>query len=450
MMLIREKQFYKTVLSISIPMMLQNLIGVAVGLADTLMLGRLGEVELTSAALSQQFFFIFMVMNFGLGGGTAILISQYWGKQDVPKIRTIMGIMYKVSISLSIMFMIVSLAIPRQIISVFTTDIRVIDIGEQYLRILSISYIFSSFSNCSMAGLRAIKTVRVSVVIYSISLLLNIFLNWILIFGNLGAPQLGVVGAAIATVIARITESVLIIIFLKFFDKKMRLGLDILKRADKYLRKDFIKIVTPVVINEMIWSVGSSMISIIVGRMGTEVVAANTIANVVNQCMTVIVYAVSGASSVIIGNSIGAKEYERTKGEAFTLLICVATLGMLAGVCVFIARPHIINFYVVTDLTKKIAMDIMLINSFIVVFQALANTLNVGILRAGGDTNFVLINDVIFMWLLAIPLGFIGAFVWDLPVILVFCIIRIDEILKSICATIRLLSFKWINNVTRE
>ncbi len=448
-MLIREKQFYKTVLSISIPMMLQNLIGVAVGLADTLMLGRLGEVELTSAALSQRFFFIFMVMNFGLGGGATILISQYWGKQDVPKIRTIMGIMYKVSISLSIMFMVVSLIIPRQIISVFTTDIRVIDIGEQYLRILSMSYIFSSFSNCSMAGLRAIKTVRVSVVIYSISLLLNIFLNWILIFGNFGAPELGVVGAAIATVIARITESVLIIIFLKFFDKKMRLELDILKRADKYLRKDFGKIATPIVINEIIWSIGSSMTFIIIGRMGTEVVAANTMAEVLDRCMTVLVYGISGATSVIVGNSIGAKEYQRTKDASFTLLVCITVLGLISGVSVFIARPYIINFYVVTELTKRIAMDLMMMNAIILVFQAVSNTL-VGILRAGGDAKFVLANDIIVMWVVAIPLGFIAAFVWNLPVVLVCCLIRIDEFLTVICAGVRFLSFKWINNLTRE
>ncbi|ONI48083.1 MATE family efflux transporter [Candidatus Epulonipiscioides saccharophilum] len=388
-------------------------------------------------------------MNFGIGSGAAVLISQYWGKQDVERIRTIMGIMYKVSISLAVMFMIVSFGISEHILSIFTTDSRVIEIGGQYLRILSISCVFSSFSKCSMAGLRAIKTVRVPVIIYTISLILNIILNWIFIFGNFGVQPLGASGAAMATVITRIIESAIVIVYLKCFDKKMKLGLHIFKRRDKNLRKDFGKIAIPIVINEVIWSIGSSMTFIIIGRMGTEVVAANTMAEVLDRCMTVLVYGISGATSVIVGNSIGAKEYQRTKDASFTLLVCITVLSLISGVSVFIARPYIINFYVVTEVTKRIAMDLMMMNAIILVFQAVSNTL-VGVLRAGGDARFVLANDIIVMWVVAIPLGFIATFVWNLPVVLVCCLIRIDEFLTVICAGIRFLSFKWINNLTRE
>ncbi|ONI45052.1 MATE family efflux transporter [Candidatus Epulonipiscioides gigas] len=448
-MLIKDKSFYKMLIGITLPITLQNLINVAVGMADTLMLGQLGEVELSASALSGQLFFIFLVVNFGLGGGSSILISQYWGKQDVTKIRTIIGIMYKVSMSLSIIFILIALCIPRQFIGIFTDDIRVINLGENYLRIISIGYIFYSLTNCTVMAFRSVKTVNISIVIYGLSLFINIFLNWIFIFGNLGAPELGVIGAAIATVIARITEFTIVLIYIKFFDKKIRLNLDIFKTTDKDLRNDFIITTTPVVINELIWSIGSAMITVIVGRLGTEVVAANSIGNVVNQFVTVFIYALSGAASVIIGNTIGAGEYQKTKDASFTIIFCITILGVLAGIIVFISRSFVVSFYNVSELTKTFAMQIMLVNSFIICFQAVANTTNVGMLRAGGDVKFVLINDLIFMWLIAIPVGFIGAFVWGLPVIAVFCIIRIDEILKSTCAIIRLLSFKWIRNMTR-
>lgn len=449
-MLIKDKSFYKMLLAIAIPITLQNLINVAVGMADTLMLGQLGEIELSASALSNQLYFIFLIVNFGLGGGTCILVSQYWGKKDIPKIRTIMGIMYKVSIALSIIFTLLALCIPRQIISIFTNDINVINIGEQYLRIVCIGYIFASISNCTVMAFRSVQTVKISIVIYGASLLVNVFFNWLLIFGNLGAPELGVIGAAIATVIARITEFIISIIFIKFFDTKIKLRWDIFKRADKSLLIDFIKITSPVVVNELIWSVGSATMSVIVGRMGTEVVAANSIANVVNQFMTVFIYALSSSASVIIGNSIGEGAYKKTKDASFTILLSITVLAVISGCLVFISRPFVVDFYNVSAATKSFAMDIMLVNSVIIVFQALANTTNVGMLRAGGDNTFVLINDVIFMWLVALPLGFVSAFVWKLPVIAVFCIIRVDEVLKSTCALIRLLSFKWINNVTRD
>ncbi|OOB79976.1 MAG: hypothetical protein BEN19_07080 [Epulopiscium sp. Nuni2H_MBin003] len=286
-------------------------------------------------------------------------------------------------------------------------------------------------------------------VIYITSLIVNVFFNYVLIFGKLGAPTLGAVGAAIATVIARITEFIIVIIYLKYFDKKIKITRNTFKKADPLIRKDYVQTTTPVIINEFLWSIGSATISIIIGRLGTEIVAANSIANVVNQFVTTFIYALSSSAAVIIGNTIGAGDYNKTKQVTTTIGLCVAMMGIVAGVTIYMMRGKIVGLYNVSDATKEFAIMIMGINSVMVFFQALANTIYVGILRAGGDAKFVLINDVIFMWTLAIPLGFISAFVWELPVLAIFMIIRIDEVVKVIVGTIRVVSFKWIRNLTR-
>lgn len=450
MLVTRDKQFYKLLLSIALPIAMQNLITFAVSMVDTLMLGTLGEVELSAASISNNLFFVFMILNFGLAGGSNILISQYWGKNDVKAIHKVLAIMYKVCVALSIVFTAIALFAPRLFISIFTPDMAVVDAGEKYLRIVGLGYFFYAITNCSIMMLRSVKTVKISMVVYSISLLVNAFFNWILIFGNLGAPRLGIEGAAIATVLARFVEFAIVMCFMAFFEKKIKFRLSYFKIKDDLMKKDYIKTCTPVVFNEFLWAMGSSMVAVIVGRLGTEVVAANSISNVVNQFVTVFIFGLSSAAAVMIGNSIGEGNYKKTKEYAATIAICVACLAVFAGLLTFTLRPFIVQFYNVSDLTKSIAMDIMAVNSVIVFFQAMANTTNIGILRGGGDVKFVLVNDVIFMWLVAIPLGFIAAFVWSWPVIAVFCVIRVDEILKVICSTRRIISWKWITNVTRD
>lgn len=450
MLVTRDKQFYKLLLSIALPIAMQNLITFAVSMVDTLMLGTLGEVELSAASISNNLFFVFMILNFGLAGGSNILISQYWGKNDVKAIHKVLAIMYKVCVALSIVFTAIALFAPRLFISIFTPDMAVVDAGEKYLRIVGLGYFFYAITNCSIMMLRSVKTVKISMVVYSISLLVNAFFNWILIFGNLGAPRLGIEGAAIATVLARFVEFAIVMCFMAFFEKKIKFRLSYFKIKDALMKKDYIKTCTPVVFNEFLWAMGSSMVAVIVGRLGTEVVAANSISNVVNQFVTVFIFGLSSAAAVMIGNSIGEGNYKKTKEYAATIAICVACLAVFAGLLTFTLRPFIVQFYNVSDLTKSIAMDIMAVNSVIVFFQAMANTTNIGILRGGGDVKFVLVNDVIFMWLVAIPLGFIAAFVWSWPVIAVFCVIRVDEILKVICSTRRIISWKWITNVTRD
>ena len=450
MLISKEKKLYQLIVSIALPIALQNLITFAVGMIDTIMLGSLGEIELSAAAIGNNLFFILMVLMFGLAGGSNILISQYWGKGDVKSIHKILAIMYRGCLIITSIFIGIALFIPRVFIKLYTSDIRVIEAGSAYLRIVAIGYIFYAITNCTIMILRSVKTVKISLVVYTASLVVNAFFNWVFIFGNLGAPALGVKGAAIATVLARITEFTIVMCFMIFFEDKIILKVKHLLKVDKVILKDFISNCTPVLFNELLWSSGSTMISIIIGRLGTETVAANSISNVVFQFVTVFIFGLSNATAVIIGNTIGEGENERAVEYARTIGILSILMGLMAAGVICIIKPIVVDFYNVSELTKSIAKEIMSVTSIIVIFQSLGINMMMGVLRGGGDARFVLINDIVFMWIVAIPLGAIAAFVLKWPVAAVFFIVKSDEIIKSIISVIRVLSGKWVRNVTRD
>ncbi|WP_343008915.1 MATE family efflux transporter [Clostridium celatum] len=450
MLISKEKSFYKLIISIALPIAVQNLITFAVSMIDTMMLGSLGEVELSAAAIGNNLFFVLMVLLFGLAGGSNILISQYWGKGEVNAIHKILSIMYRGCLIIAAIFIGIAMILPEFFMKIYTSDIRVIEAGVTYLRIVSIGYIFYAITNCTIIILRSVKTVRISLVVYISSLIVNALFNYILIFGKFGMPRLGVMGAAIATVIARITEFIIVIIFMIVFEEKINLRIKHLVKIDKLMLKDFISNCTPVLFNEFLWSTGSTMISIIIGRLGTETVAANSISNVVFQFVTVFIFGLSNATSVIIGNTIGEGRNEKAKEYANTVGVLSLIMGIMAAMVIGIIRPIVVDFYNVSESTKNIAMNIMSAMSIIVIFQSYGITLMMGVLRGGGDAKFVLINDIVFLWLVAIPCGFLAAFIFNWPIAVVFFILKSDEIIKSIIAVIRVLSGKWVRNVTRD
>ncbi|MPQ45140.1 MATE family efflux transporter [Clostridium tarantellae] len=450
MYLTRDKKFYKLLFGISLPIAMQNLITFAVGMIDTMMVGSLGEVQLSAVSIANNLFFVLMILMFGLAGGSNIMVSQYWGKKDKKTIHKILSIMYRVCIIITLIFTAIAIFIPEEFMSIFTTDLEVIYSGATYLRIVCIGYLFYAITNCTIMMLRSVKTVRISLIVYSISLIVNAFFNWVFIFGNLGFPSLGVKGAAIATVIARITEFIIVFIFMVAFEDKICLKIKHFFMVDKLILKDYFKICTPVLFNELLWSMGASMISVVVGRLGTDVVAANSINGVAYQFVTVFIFGLSNATAVIIGNTIGEGKKEKAKEYAFTIAFFSILMGILASAVIFIIRPVLVDFYNVSQATKNIALEIMGVTAFIILFQSLGVNMMMGVLRGGGDARFVLLNDILFMWLFAIPGGFIAAFFFEVPIALVFLIIKSDEILKTIISIIRVSSGKWITDITRD
>ncbi len=450
MTLTRDSSFYKSIFSISLPIATQNLITFAISMVDTIMLGRLGEISLSASAIGNNIFFILAVIIFGVGSASSVMGAQYFGKKDIKSIHKIMAIMYRICLLLAIFFTFISFFFSKQLISIFTDDKLVIVEGASYLRIISLGYILYALTSCTITILRSVKTIKISLLVYSVALVVNIFLNWVLIFGNLGFPALGVAGAAIATVLSRCSEILVILIFMSKFESKIKFKFKHLKLLDKVMFKDFIKVSTPIILNEFFWAIGSSMICIIVARMGTNVVAANSINNVVNQFATLFIHGLSSASSVIIGNTVGEGDKKKVMEYANTICVLSIFMGILAGLTIYFLRPIAVNLYNISDDTKAIACEIMIATSIVSIFRALSANILMGILRGGGDNRFVFWLEMSFLWFIAIPLGFIAAFVLKLPIVLVFLIIRSDEILKSFIGAFRVIRGKWIHDVTRD
>lgn len=450
MTLTRDSSFYKSIFSISLPIATQNLITFAISMVDTIMLGRLGEISLSASAIGNNIFFILAVIIFGVGSASSVMGAQYFGKKDIKSIHKIMAIMYRICLLLAIFFTFISFFFSKQLISIFTDDKLVIVEGATYLRIISLGYILYALTSCTITILRSVKTIKISLLVYSVALVVNIFLNWVLIFGNLGFPALGVAGAAIATVLSRCSEILVILIFMSKFESKIKFKFKHLKLLDKVMFKDFIKVSTPIILNEFFWAIGSSMICIIVARMGTNVVAANSINNVVNQFATLFIHGLSSASSVIIGNTVGEGDKKKVMEYANTICVLSIFMGILAGLTIYFLRPIAVNLYNISDDTKAIACEIMIATSIVSIFRALSANILMGILRGGGDNRFVFWLEMSFLWFIAIPLGFIAAFVLKLPIVLVFLIIRSDEILKSFIGAFRVIKGKWIHDVTRD
>ncbi|MDU1540624.1 MAG: MATE family efflux transporter [Paeniclostridium sordellii] len=450
MTLTRDSSFYKSIFSISLPIATQNLITFAISMVDTIMLGRLGEISLSASAIGNNIFFILAVIIFGVGSASSVMGAQYFGKKDIKSIHKIMAIMYRICLLLAIFFTFISFFFSKQLISIFTDDKLVIVEGATYLRIISLGYILYALTSCTITILRSVKTIKISLLVYSVALVVNIFLNWVLIFGNLGFPALGVAGAAIATVLSRCSEILVILIFMSKFESKIKFKFKHLKLLDKVMFKDFIKVSTPIILNEFFWAIGSSMICIIVARMGTNVVAANSINNVVNQFATLFIHGLSSASSVIIGNTVGEGDKKKVMEYANTICVLSIFMGILAGLTIYFLRPIAVNLYNISDDTKAIACEIMIATSIVSIFRALSANILMGILRGGGDNRFVFWLEMSFLWFIAIPLGFIAAFVLKLPIVLVFLIIRSDEILKSFIGAFRVIRGKWIHDVTRD
>ncbi len=452
-MITRDKSFYKSIITLALPIACQNLINFAVNLADSVMIGRIAEnseKHIVAVSFANQLFFIFMILLFGLGSGANILLSQYWGKKDLKAIRKIMAIAYKVAVVFAIVFMLIAALVPEWFMSIFSNDPEVIRLGSEYLQIIFISYIFFAITSVSISALRSVEIVNISIIVYGISLLVNVFFNYSLIYGRFGMPALGVRGAAIATTIARIVEFLIVLFFMVFFEKRIDLKVKDLLTWDGTLFKDFTRIGFPVLCNELLWVMGSSVLVWIISLMGTEVATANNITNTAWQFVSVFFMGAGNASSVIIGRTIGAEQYHKIKEYSMTLILIAFVLGLAGGFMMFLLRPYIIRIYNISDYTYNLTMDVMAVSSLIIVFQSLAFMLLVGILRGGGDTKFVFYADLIFLCGIAIPLGYIVAIVLKAPVPLAFLALKSDEVIKVIFGIFRVKGNKWVRNVTRE
>lgn len=447
--MIRDKEFYKLLFSITLPIAAQNFITFTVSMADSLMLGKLGETTLSAANLANQLFFILMIITFGATSAAMVFASQYWGKGDIYSLKRIITIMLRVAFVISTVATALALCTPEFVMSWYSDDAEVIKEGADYLRIVGWIYPVYSVTNAMVCIFRCAHEIKISIAVYLTSLIVNVFFNWVFIFGNLGSPAMGVRGAALATAIARIAEFIILIIYLAAFEKKIHYTFaDFFVPVKDYV-KDFVKTGAPVILNETVWSIGSSTLSMIIGHISTEFVSANSIANIIWQCVWVMISGMGNATAVIIGNAIGmGKDKAYINKMAQSVIVVAGIMGVIAAGIILLIRGPVIDFYEVEQSTKDLAMDLIVSYALILVLQSMSVQYVVGIFRGGGDTKFSMFIDTAFLWIFAIPLGAYAGLVLKLSPPIVYLVLRCDEVFKCFAGLIHMKKGRWVRDVT--
>lgn len=443
------KEFYKKVFALVIPMALQNLINTGITTADVVMLGKVGEDVLSGSSLAGQIQFILNLIFFGITSGATVLTAQYWGKNDKRTIEKVLGIALRLSLMIGILFTIITLCFPEQLMRIFTSEQAVINEGVKYLKIVAFTYLLTAITMIYLNIMRSVERVIISTIVYLVSLIINIIFNAIFIFGMFGLPAMGIQGAALATLMARMMELVIVLVYAKFINRDVRFRIGDVFEKNPVLFQDFMKYSTPVIINELIWGAGFSANSAIIGHLNSSAVAANSVAQVTRNLATVVVFGIANATSIMLGKIIGEGKTELAEKYAKRFIKLSVVFGLAGGAVILAARPFVVSSLSVSERSANY-MGFMLICMAVYVFaQAINTTLIVGVFRAGGDTKVGLYMDAGSMWGGSILCGAIAAFVFKAPVEIVYMIILSDELIKLPLSFWRYRQKKWLNNVTR-
>ncbi len=447
--MIKDKELLKKVLYIAVPIALQNLISSSVNFVDVFMIGKLGETSLAAVGLSNQITFLLNLLLFGITSGAGVMTAQYWGKKDIVSIKKVLGLALILSFSCALVFFLGARFIPEELLRVYTRDLEVIKLGGRYLKIVSFSYLIWAISFVYALQLRALAIAKVTVYSALVSLVVNVFLNYVLIFGKFGFKAYGVEGAAFATAIARCFEFFVIIFFVYYKKYPLAAKVSELTGFSTEFFKKYIKISLPVILNESIWALGINSYAMIYARMSTEAVATVNVVSSIERIVFVGFIGLANASGVIIGNTIGEGNEEKAKDYGKSFEIMAFGLGIIVAIIMAIITIPILNVYELKVETYNMAKITLFILCFILPLKSMNSATIVGILRGGGDTKYALYIDVAALWLIAVPLAYLGGLVFGLPVYLVYLLASSEEIIKLLFGLKRVLSNKWINNVVK-
>ena len=444
---VRDKQFYKTALTLALPIVLQNMITIGVNIMDTVMLGSYGEIQLSGSSLANEFINIFHILCMGMGCGAAVLTAQFWGKKDIKSLKYSVTIMMRICLALAALFTIVTLAAPSFIMSIFTDDAAVIEKGRIYFLWSTPTYLLMGISLTLTLILRSVRKVMVPLWTSIICFFVNIFFNWVFIFGHLGAPEMQIAGAALGTLIARVVETSIIGIYVFVVDKNIGFRIRDLFGSCGGQLPTYLKYSIPVLISDGMLALGNTMVSIIIGHISTEYVAANAIIATIVRLSTVFTQGLGQASSVMTGNALGRGEKEKAYRQGVTFVTLSFLVGLLASGIILSLSPFIIGLYNIEDTTREIATQLMYAVAIMIVFQSSQSMLTKGVLRGGGDTKFLMLADVLFLWVASVPLGALCGLVWHLSPFIIYIALKIDWAIKSFICLFRLKSKKWIRIV---
>ena len=447
---VRDRGFYKSFISMTGVIALQNLITFAVNLADNVMIGGYSQTAMSGVAIVNQIQFLLQMLMLGTGGAIAVLGSQYWGKKELLPIRKATSIGLWLGIILSIIMTVLVYFFPRQVLGLLTNEQTVIDEGAKYLVIICFSYVLFAISQNLLSALRSVETTWIGFWVNLVTLVVNIVLNYGLIYGHFGLPEMGVRGAAIATLCARVVEFVIVVVYVLFFDKKICWRLKNLLHIDHTMLRDYVRVGMPLILANGAWGIAMSVQTAILGRMGDDTIAANSIATTIFQVVSVVCYASGNASSVIIGKTVGEGDISRVKAYTKTLQFIYIGIGVVTGAVLFASTDMIIKLYDVTPTAAQLARQFIAVLSVSVIGTSYQCSCLTGIVTGGGDTRFVLINDLIHQWLIVIPSAFLSAFVFHWPLWVTFLCLKSDQILKCFVAIIKVNRYKWIHKLTRD
>ena len=440
----KSKGFYSSLVAIAIPISLQALLQNFVNMLDTIMIGRLGSVEIAAVGLGNQIFFILNMILFGITSGGGVFIAQFWGKKDLAGIRKSLGLMTLIAFVVSFIFTIVCLLIPNQLIRLYSPDPQVIQVGGSYLRFVCLSYVPTAISFSITLALRSTERVKLPLVCTSISLFTNLIANYLLIF----VAGLGVKGAAIATVISRIIELVILATWSYSHKYEICGKLKELLGFNRYFIVKFLKIAFPVIINETFWGLGTSVYNAIFAHAGTNAFTAYSITGTISQLTWVFCMGFGNGIGVLIGKRIGEKKIDEAKTYAKRSMWFMPLIGAFVGVFLVPLSKLLPVFFNVDQEIIKTATAILMILIFVYPFNSFCMNWIVGVCRAGGDTVFSAVAEIVVLWCVAIPLGYVAAFVLHLPAPMIYLFFCSESIVKAIIGAIRVLSGKWLHEVT--
>lgn len=447
--MVKDKNFYKTFAILTLSLALQNLLTYSVNLADNVMLGQYSQAALSGSSLCNQVQFLLQMLVVGAGEGAVVMGAQYWGKKNLAPIPHIIGCALRFGLALAAVLFVVVLLFPAQLLGLLTTSQSAIEQGVQYFRIICFTYLIFTATNILVASLRSIGVVKIGYMISASTLCINICLNYCLIYGNFGFPELGIRGAAIATLVSRTVELLIVIWYLKFREHMLRLTLRKLLFIDNSYVHDYVHVSLPVLLNQAQWGLAQMVQTGILGHLGDAAIAANAIAVIVFQVLSVAAYGAASASGIVVGRTIGEGREDFLRPLVHTLQVLFVVIGLFSGALIFLARTPILTLYRITPEARDLAMQFMAVLALTTVGTAYQMACDNGIIRGGGDTSFSAKMNLVSMWGIVVPGAAFAAFVLNLPPVIVFFFLKWDQLYKAIPVVLRLRSWKWVKKVTR-
>ena len=450
----RDRSFYRQLFSIFTMVALQNLVAYSVNMIDNVMMGSYSQNALSGAATVNQIFFLVQQTSITVCDSLIILASQYYGQGRMSPVRKICGLALKLGLAWGVFYAVVCSLFPSQVLHFFTRDAAIIEQGRMYMQIILFTFPLFILTNVLMASLRCVGTVKISFYISVVSLVVNTCINYTLIFGHFGFPEMGIRGAAIGTLIARIVEFSIVLFYVRFKDRDLRLFSENFLSSSRQLAGDFIRVAIPVMLAGLLWAVSVPMQTAILGHLpgpdASDAIAANSVAMTFYQYLKVVVSAMASATAVVMGQTVGKGNMKRIKSDARTISVLNFCVGLVLAIILFILHKPLLSHYSLTPNALRLADQIMVVMCFVMVGMAYQMPVCNGVLRGSGDTKFSLLLNTVSVYAIVMPLSLLAAFVWQLPVPLVVLCIQSDQIFKGLPVFLRVRSGKWIKHLTRD